>query len=280
MNTAGQDIQQGIGENDVIKQFMELLREQNMAEQSRDFMEVFRYVAGVQMQLVAMASELQGVREQLAQMQENQPKAVTEHLMDKITYLQDRITNLSKRLSAVMERLVGTAAQAVSAFKEKGKTEMCRAVQKGISAVKPMLEDYRGEMQDVMTEYQKTADQIDSIGDELKLIGNSVSNVGRLLAGKGTKEMSDEKPGVGLTRAISQPVKNVAARLQKKMDAVDRMLGKLDSLSERMNIGKEVEKDGRTSIKDKLAQMKEKAGQRRKAPEPEKAARKKKEECL
>ena len=45
-----------------------------------------------------------------------------------------------------------------------------------------------------MMDYQRTANQIDSIGDELKKIGNSVSNMGRLLAGKGTKEVSDEKP--------------------------------------------------------------------------------------
>ena len=44
-----------------------------------------------------------------------------------------------------------------------------------------------------MLDFQKTANQIDSIGDELKQIGNSVSNVGRLLAGKGTKEATDEK---------------------------------------------------------------------------------------
>lgn len=71
--------------------------------------------------------------------------------------------------------------------------------------MKSMLSDYRERLVDVMTDCEKTANQIDSIGDELKQIGNSVSNVGRLLAGKGTKEVSDEKPGVGMTRVtISQ----------------------------------------------------------------------------
>ena len=34
-------------ENDVLKQFMELLNQQNMREQSQDFMELFKYAAGI-----------------------------------------------------------------------------------------------------------------------------------------------------------------------------------------------------------------------------------------
>lgn len=276
MNTAEQDTKQGMEENDVLKQFIELLGQQNMGEQTQNLMELFQYVAGMQLQLGVMVDELQGVREQLAQMQENQPKTVTEQLMDKAAYLQARITSLSERLTEVKDRLVETAEQALSAFKEKGKAEVCKVVQKGISAVKSMLENCQVQMVDVMTDLEKTANQIDSIGDELKQIGNSVSNVGRLLAGKGTKEVSDEKPGVSLTRAVSQPVKNAAVHLRENIDAVDRMMGKLDSLSERMNTWKEAENGGRTSLKDKLSQMKEIAGKQTKAPAPDKV----KAECL
>ena len=278
METAGQNTKQFMEENDVLKQFMELLNQQNMKEQSQDFMGIFWYVAGMQVQLSAMVDELQGVREQLSQMQENQPKSVKENLMDKAAHLQEKVTSLSERLSAVRNRLVETAAQAVSAFKEKGKAEMCKVLQKGTSGVKSMLSDYRERLVDVMTDFEKTANQIDSIGDELKQIGNSVSNVGRLLAGKGTKEVSDEKPGVGLTRIINTPVKKAVANLRKKIDAADQAFEKLDRLSDRLDAGKEAEKGGRVSVKDKLSQMKEKAGQQKKAPEPDKA--KSKEECL
>ena len=280
MNTEQQNTKLGMEENNVIKQFMELLSQNNMGEQSQDFTEMFRYVVGMQLQLSAMVDELQGVREQLAQMQENQPKAVTEHLMDKIAYLQERIISLSERLIAVKDRLIETAAQAVNAIKEKGKAEMCKAAQKGISGVKSVLESYQVRMVDVMTDYEKTANQIDSIGDELKQIGNSFSNVGRLLAGKGTKDVSDEKTGVSLTRALNKPVKNVASYLRKNIDAVDRMLEKLDSLSDRMNTGKEAEKGGRVSVKNKLAQMQEKVEQQKKTLDTNKEKAKDQEECL
>lgn len=100
---------------------------------------------------------------------------------------------------------------------------MCKVLQKGISGVKSVLADCREHLVDVMMDYKKTANQIDSIGDELKQIGNSVSNVGRLLAGKGTKEASDEKSGVALTRAVNKPVKKAIARLEENLDSIDRM---------------------------------------------------------
>ena len=279
METAEQNTKQIMEENEVLKQLIELLNQQDMDGQSQDFMGIFWYVAGMQMQLTAMVDELQGVREQLSQMQENQPKSVTEKLMDKVAHLQGKITSLSERLTAVRNHLMETAAQAVSAFKEKGKAEMCKVLQKGISGVKSMLSGYRERLVDVMTDCEKTANQIDSIGDELKQIGNSVSNVGRLLAGKGTKEVSDEKPGVGLTRAVNTPVKKAVENLRKKIDGADQAFEKLDRLSARLDAGKEAEKGGRVSVKDKLSQMKEKAGQK-KALEQDKVKPKSKEECL
>ncbi len=280
METTEQNTKQVMEESDVLKQFMELLNQQNMKEQSQDFMGIFWYVAGMQVQLSAMVDELQGVREQLSQMQEHQPKPFTEKIMDNVAQLQEKITSLSERLTTVRKHLVETAAQAVSAFKEKGKAEMCKVVRKGISGMKSVLADYRERLVDVMMDYQKTANQIDSIGDELKQIGNSVSNVGRLLAGKGTKEVSDEKPGVGLTRAINKPVKIVVENLRKKIDAADQAFEKLDRLSDRLEAGKEAEKGGRASLKAKLSQMKAKTDQQKKAPEPDKAKTKSVAECL
>ena len=280
MEETQQNTKQFMEENDVLKQFMELLNQQNMGKQSQDFMELFKYVAGMQLQLAVMVDELKGVRQQLEQLQENQPKSVKENLMDRVAHLQEKITNLSERLLAVKDHLVETAAQAVSAFKEKGKAEMCKVLQKGISGMKSMLSGYRERLVDVMTDCEKTANQIDSIGDELKQIGNSVSNVGRLLAGKGTKEVSDEKPGVGLTRAVNTPVKKAVENLRKKIDGADQAFEKLDRLFARLDAGKEAEKGGRVSVKDKLSQMKEKAGQQKKAPEPDKAKAKSKEESL
>ena len=80
------------------------------------------------------------------------------------------------------------------------------------------------------------------------------------MAGKGTKEASDEKSGVALTRAVNKPVKKAIARLEENLDSIDRMSEKLDKIYSRLEPQKAAEKGTRTSLKEKLAQMKEKAG--------------------
>lgn len=258
--------EQNTGEMDVMKQFMELLGQQGMKEQSQDFMEVLQYIAGMQLQLSAMVDELQGVRKQLEKMQESQPKAAESQLLDKVSYLQEKVSSLAERLSELKDHLIDTAAQAVTAFKEKGREEMNRVLQKGISGVQSVLSGCREKMVDVLTSYEKTANQIDSIGDEFKQIGNSVANVGRLLTGKGTKEVSDEKEGVALTRVLNMPVKKHISALKKQVERIDGAVAKLDKVCAGLDTGKDKEKS-RVSVKEKLSQMKVKSEQQKKEPE-------------
>ena len=89
-------------------------------------MGIFWYVAGMQVQLAAMVDELQGVREQLSQMQENSQNLLQRSSWIKWRTFREKITSLSERLTAVRNHLVETAAQAVSAFQEKRKAEMCK----------------------------------------------------------------------------------------------------------------------------------------------------------
>ena len=268
--------EQNTEEMDVMKQFMELMGQQDMKEQSQDFMEVLQYIAGMQLQLSAMVDELQGVRKQLEKMQESQPKAAESQLLDKVSYLQEKVSSLAERLSELKDHLIDTAAQAVTAFKEKGKEEMNRVLQKGISSVKSVLSGCREKMVDVLTSYEKTANQIDSIGDELKQIGNSVANVGRLLTGKGTKEVSDEKEGVALTRVLNMPVKKHISALKKQVERIDGAVAKLDKVCAGLDTGKNKEKS-RVSVKEKLAEMRQKISDQKM---PEKLNTKSKEECL
>ena len=239
MEGNGQKTEQNVEEMDIIKQFIQIMEQQNRQEQSQDFMEVFRYMAGMQVQLGVMADELQNVRKQLSDMQNTNPKAENRQLVDKVSNLQVKISSLSKHLSAVKNHFVDTIAKSVTAFREKGKQEMNKVLNRGISGVKSMLAGCREKMVDLLTDYEKTANQIDSIGDELKQIGNSFANVGRLVTGKGTKEISEEKPGVGLTRLLNMPVKRNIAALRHHIEKVDRAMNKLDTISARLELEKE-----------------------------------------
>ena len=249
MEGSEQKIEQNVEDMDIIKQFIKIMEQQSRQEQAQDFMEVFRYMAGMQVQLGVMADELQNVRKQLSDMQNTNPKAENRQLVDKVSHLQVKISGLSKRISAVKNHFVDTIAKSVTAFREKGKQEMNKVLNRGISSVKSMLAGCREKMVDLLTDYEKTANQIDSIGDELKQIGNSFANVGRLVTGKGTKEISEEKPGVGFTRLLNMPVKRNIAVLRQHIEKVDRAIDKLDTISARLEPAEKGEK-----LKEKSAQ--------------------------
>lgn len=260
-------------ESDVIKQLLELLEQQNMKEQSQDFMELFRFAAGMQVQLSVMTEELQSVKGQLAELKSSQPQGVKDSVIENVAQLEEKTGSLSEKLSDVKNHLVQIAKQAVNVFKEKGKQEMGAVLQKGIANVQKMLSGHREKLTDLLVDAEKTANQIDSIGDELKQIGNSAVNVGRLIAGKGTKEVSEEKPGVALTRLINAPVKKNIANLKRKIGHLDKITEKLEQTSARFEPKKDTEKkagkekDGRVSVKEKLSEMKEKSGQQTSKPE-------------
>lgn len=237
-------------------------------------MALFQYAAGMQVQLALMAEELHGVKEQLAGLQAagtqvSQPQTMKVDLTKKMEGLETNISQLSKRMSAIKDHLIETAKQVINAWKEKGREGMNRVLRKGISGVKNLLQDYREKMVETLTDYEKTANQIDSIGDELKQIGNSFANVGRLLSGKGTQEVSDEKTGVAFTRAVNSPIKKRISKLQSSLKQVDRMTEKMTQFSARLETEKEPEKD-RISVKKKLSEMKEKSGQQKKQQETSK----------
>ena len=164
---------QNIEDMDIIKQLTELLESQNMQGQSQDFMALFQYAAGMQVQLALMAEELHGVKEQLAGLQAvgvqvGKPQTMKADLTKRMEGLETNISQLSKRLSAIKDHLIETAKQAVNAWKEKGREGMNRVLRTGVSGVKNLLQDYREKLVETLTDYEKTANQIDSIGDELK----------------------------------------------------------------------------------------------------------------
>ena len=111
--------EQNTEEMDVMKQFMELLGQQGMKEQSQDFMEVLQYIAGMQLQLSAMVDELQGVRKQLERMQESQPKAAESQLLDKVSYLQEKVSSLAERLSELKDHLIDTAGRVQADWEQR-----------------------------------------------------------------------------------------------------------------------------------------------------------------
>lgn len=275
-----------IEQTEVMKQLMELLEQQNMPEQAQSFQEMFQYMAGMQLQLGVMAEELHNVKEQLAQATDHQPVPMKEKLIKQTEQLEGKVSGLMERLTEIKNTLLDTAKQAIQAFQEKGQRGLNKVLNAGISGVKKMLSEYRNKLSETLVDFEKTANQIDSIGDEFKQIGNSTANIGRLLVGKGAKEMSEEKPGVALTRVINAPIKKNIAMLKNSIEKTGKMCSKLEQMSKKLEPmeknerkaaeQKETQSD-RVSVKERLEQMREKTASKK---QPEKQPMKAKEQAV
>lgn len=285
-------------EQAVVNKLFDIMKEQGMKEAANNMEDVLRYIVGMQVQLAMVTNELHGMKEQLNEMQRDmQPKTVKikENVAKSIQQLEGKVTQLSEKVSDTKTHFIGTAAKAVNAFKEKGRQALNKVLQKGISGIKTRLEGCRENITEVMNAYENTAAKIDNIGNELKQAGNSFANIGRLLTGKETKEaeISEQKPGVALTRMINKPVKqkiedkktaitkidNVIAKLDKASNTLDAALGAAKKAEKEEKAEKSgEEKENRESVKEKLSQMKEKVKDQKEHEEPQKE--KKQEACL
>lgn len=202
--------EQNTEEMDVMKQFMELLGQQGMKEQSQDFMEVLQYIAGMQLQLSAMVDELQGVRKQLERMQESQPKAAESQLLDKVSYLQEKVSSLAERLSELKDHLIDTAAQAVTAFKEKGREEMNRVLTgKG----KKEVSDEKEGVALTRVLNMPVKKHISALKKQVERIDGAVAKLDKICAGLDTGK-DKEKSRVSVKEKLSQM--KVKSEQQKK----------------------------------------------------------------
>lgn len=248
---------------------MDWMEQQGRTETAQDLLQVAKYLEEMQIQLSIMTKELQGVKQQLSQFQQEQPRQQVADTIQEVSSLQNMMKNISEKISTGKEQLKNTVAKAITTVREKGKEEINQVLQKGISKIKSIVEKNREKIAITLDKYQKLSEKIDAIGEELNQVGTSIRNVGRLATGKDAKEVSKEKQGIGITRGINQPVKKHIMSLQQKLERTDKMLEKLDKLSKDLGTSKEVKQEQRVSIQEKLSEKKEVIEQKKSAKKKE-----------
>ena len=248
---------------------MDWMEQQGRTETTQDLLQVAKYLEEMQTQLSVMTKELQEVKQQLSQFQQEQPRQQVADTIQEVSSLQNMMKNISEKISTGKEQLKNTVAKAITTVREKGKEEINQVLQKGISKIKSIIEKNREKIAITLDKYQKLSKKIDAIGEEVKQVGTSIGNVGRLATGKDAKEVSKEKQGIGITRGINQPIKKHIVSLQQKLERTDKMLEKLDKLSKDLGTSKEAKQEQRVSIQEKLLEKKEVIEQKKSAKKKE-----------
>lgn len=214
-------------ESKVVFEFAETLKQQGEHEQASDIVALMKYVEALQKQVGVMEAELGELKNHLAQSSKNKSEPISNEQKE-ISNIQKDVAQCAKKIVSVKNQLSEVSGKALSALRNKGKQAMNQVLRKGMAGIKGMLADVNLRLGKQLEKYESKAAYWDNIGNEIKQMGNSAANVGRLLAGKETKEASQDKEGVALTRIVNAPTKRKIASIRKTMERVQQRMDKIE----------------------------------------------------
>lgn len=222
---------------DLLNQFMEIMKEQNMSKQAQEVNNTLLYIVNLQAQMMAMTKELQEVKEQLNTINATQANSVSKNDIKMISGLQTRVVDFSEQLGKIKNSALGTIKDTVNIYKTKGKESLKNVLAKGLDSIKSKLQWCRNTLLNILNVCKEANRRLDAIGNELAQIGYSVGNIGKIALGKEMQpvEVSNEKGGVALTRIMKAPINKAISFIEKQISKIDIMVNKIEQFSERLN---------------------------------------------
>lgn len=178
-----------VQENQAVQEFLKLLME-NRPDKGQDYSMMLFQMDNMAGQLEAALNELQTVKQQLSEMQENPVKRFVSRVVNAV---ENKLYTMQERLSDMKEHIVEGAKQAVEGFKRTG----ISALDKAVSAlgVRKALEATQKDLSQSISDIKKSIEKIETIGHELRSVGGHVKNVGRAVIGKEQQTVDGGREG-------------------------------------------------------------------------------------
>lgn len=221
--------------DEIIQELMDLLKQNNMSQQSNGVFEICSYVDGLEKKLDSMTEELTNVRAQLKEMQEdtflnNLKKAVSE-AADR---LENRCNIIKEQIYTVKDNILIKASDIVNETKLKGKVALNKVLE--FFGVKKKLESIRENVKVSQVEVVETISKIDAFGKGMREANQQIANTFRTFADKETVDYSEKEKKFSKTEAIKKPwiaKKKLLEGMQLRLDAA---IHKIDNLSKDVEI--------------------------------------------
>lgn len=164
--------------NEAVQEFLKLLIE-NAPSKGQDYTAMLWQVDGMERKLEQALSELQAVKRELSQMQENPARQTASRI---IQGMEQKIHALQERLSEIKNMIVENAKQAVKNVKQTGISALDKTV--SFLGIGKALNAIREDLRRTMAETAKSIEKIETIGHELRSVGGHLKNASRVVAGK------------------------------------------------------------------------------------------------
>ena len=257
------DIEAGktLTNEEVIREFLELLKKNAMKEQANDVFEICSYVDGLEKKIDSMTEELTNMQNQIKEMQEdtlvnNAKKALSEAQ----ERLNTRCEQIKSQVLEVKEQVKSTAKGIVEEAKEKGRAALYR-VSEFLGIKKRFLdirENVRGAIKTTDKDIAKTA----LLAKGFREAGQTVANAFRTFADKPEVDYSQKEQKHPITKAVLAPMKAVKKMLVSIEIHLDASIDKLDNLAMDVRMDKEKNKDDMKHNDQMEADRKEAAPER------------------
>ena len=237
MDIAETTKKKSLTKDEIIQELMDLLKQNNMSQQSNDVFEICSYVDGLEKKLDLMTEELSQVREQIKEMQEdtilNNLKA---QIQESAVKLQTTCTNMKEQLFTVKENIHSNALDIVSDVKLRGKEALNRVSE--FMGIKKKLIGIRENVKQSQIEVASTIVKIDAFGAGIREANQKIANTFRTFAEKKAVDYSKEEKKLSKTDLIKKPFlirKELLSGMEVRLDAA---IDKVDNLSRDVEIGK------------------------------------------
>lgn len=175
---------------EAVQQFMKLLAENGQRGQAMDLSALMWYMDGMNRQFEAVLTELQEVKEQLAQ--EKRP-SVRKAMKNAVSALEEKALAVRDKLTGLWEKITQCAANAVRDFKEMGVSALDGAL--SMLGVKRTLEAIQKGVSSLAADARKNIEKVEDMGHDLRSAGAHLKNVGRALLGKEAQVVNGGREG-------------------------------------------------------------------------------------
>lgn len=195
--------------------------EKNAPEEGPALEEIRKYLEEMSSNYKNMRSELQSLREQLAERSDNSDlgKKTVENLEKSTKSFKERIDGFKKKLFQ-------KAADIIRNFKEKGTIALHNIVQK--LGIKENIQSHMKYYKDQAEKFNRTVEKLDAINAEFNAAKGHIKNIGRAIIGK--EALDPQQKENFLIKILKRPYVNDRDNYIKLTEQAIKRLDRLEAL--------------------------------------------------
>lgn len=176
-----------------IKKFSQLLDENGMSDQKKEFDYLIQYIDQMENQFDTVLEELRSVKQELNTIQDKTFRATANKAVDKVT---TKVNEAKNSLIKLKKHVIKTVDKAANDFKKQGKSALTSAIKK--LNVKGTVETIKRGLDNATKSMDQNIDHLSKLGDEIHEANSHLKNIGRMVIGKDAKEATPRNTNKGL----------------------------------------------------------------------------------